>query len=227
MTRVLRILKLTILYLFIYSIVIVILFRFIPPPVTPLMLIRVGEQIFSGQNVRMKKDWESLDNISRFMPKAVIASEDQLFMKHNGFDIKSIKKAMQNNNKKGHKKVKGASTISQQVAKNVFLWPGRSWLRKGLEAYFTVLIELFWSKKRIIEVYVNVAEMGNGIYGAEAAALHYFNKPAQNLSQSQCAALAAILPNPRKWSPVNSTNYINRRKSWIRRNMARLPNPTF
>lgn len=204
-----------------------ILFRFIPPLITPLMIIRVVEQTFSSEKIRMKRDWESLDNISKSMPKAVIASEDQLFMTHNGFDIKSIKKAMSNNSKRGGKRVKGASTISQQVAKNVFLWPGRSWIRKGFEAYFTVLIELFWSKRRIIEVYVNVAEMGNGIYGTEAAALFYFKKGALNLTKSECASLAAILPNPRKWSPVHSSSYINRRKAWIKRNMARLPDPKF
>lgn len=191
------------------------------------MLFRTGEQLFTGQKIRLKRDWESLDDISKYMPLAVIASEDQLFMSHNGFDVKSIQKAIKNNNKKGKHKVRGASTISQQVAKNVFLWPGRSWVRKGFEAYFTVLIELFWSKKRIIEVYVNVAEMGNGIYGVEAAALYYFEKPALDLTKKQCAALAAILPNPRKWSPVNSTSYIKRRIAWIRRNMDRLPKPTF
>ena len=204
------------------SVITTLLYRFIPPPVTPLMLIRLVEQTFSADKVRLKKDWKSIDNISPKMAQAVIASEDQKFAEHFGFDFDAIEKAMKNNEKKRKKNIKGGSTISQQTAKNVFLWPGRSWVRKGLEAYFTVLIELLWNKERIMEVYLNEIEMGNGIYGAEAAAQFYFKKPASALTASQCALIAACLPNPRRWSPVKSNSYIQRKQSWILRNMGNL-----
>lgn len=219
LNKVFNILKRIILYFFAFSIIAVIVYRFIPPPFTPLMIIRLADQIAEGKSLKLKKDWESLDNISPNLPLAVMASEDQLFKEHHGFDLKSIKKAWESNNNKKKKKVRGGSTISQQVAKNVFLWPGRTWIRKGLEAYFTVLIEIFWSKKRIMEMYLNVAELGNGIYGAEAASEFYFKKPASKLTKNEAASLAAILPNPRKWSPTHTTAYIERRKAWIKRNM--------
>ena len=153
------------------------------------------------------------------MPLAVLCSEDQLFMEHNGFDMKAIEKALEYNDKKKGKKLRGGSTISQQTAKNVFLWQGRSWLRKGLEAYFTLLIEVMWSKERIMEVYLNVIEMGDGIYGTEAAAQEYFQKSAAKLTASQAALIAAVLPNPRKWSPANPTGYIKKKQQWILRQM--------
>ena len=165
----------------------------------------------------LKHDWEPIQNISKNLQLAVICSEDQNFLKHNGFDIIAIEKAYENN-KKG-KRIKGGSTISQQTAKNVFLWPQRSWFRKGLETYFTFLIELFWSKERIMEVYLNTIEMGNGIYGAEAAAQHWFKKPASKLSKEEASAIAAILPNPRKYKANPVTNYIASRKNWIMRQM--------
>jgi len=202
----------------------VILFRFVPPPVTPLMVIRFFEQLIdSKKEVRFKKDWESLENISPNLSLAVMASEDQLFLEHFGFDFEAIKKAYKHNNSKKKMKVtRGASTISQQVAKNVFLWPGRSWLRKGFEAYFTFMIELCWSKERIMEVYLNVIEMGDGIYGAEAASEYYFKKPASKLNRNEAALIAAVLPNPIRWSPVKPTPYILKRKEWIKRNMTYL-----
>lgn len=156
------------------------------------------------------------------MTLAVVASEDNRFLEHHGFDLEAIEKALDYNQKKKGKKVRGASTISQQTAKNVFLWPQRSWIRKGLEVYFTVLIEFVWGKKRIMEVYLNVAETGKGIYGVEMAAQQYFGKPASRLTRSESALLAAILPNPLKWNPANPTPYLRERKDWILWNMGNI-----
>jgi monofunctional glycosyltransferase len=221
--RIFVILRLLVLVFISWSIILVILFRFVPPPITPLMGIRFFEQLVdSKKEVRFKKDWESLENISPNLSLAVMASEDQLFLDHFGFDFEAIKKAYKHNSRKKTKVTRGASTISQQVAKNVFLWPGRSWLRKGFEVYFTFLIEVCWSKERIMEVYLNIIEMGNGIYGAEAASEYYFNKPASKLNRDQAALIAAVLPNPLRWSPVKPTPYILKRKEWIKRNMSYL-----
>jgi monofunctional biosynthetic peptidoglycan transglycosylase len=217
-----RIVKVLALFFLLFSIFTVIIYRFLPPPVTPLMVIRLFEQVADGKGMKLKKEWKPIEKISPHLIQAVIASEDQLFLEHYGFDFSAIKKAYESNNKKKKRPIKGASTISQQVAKNVFLWPGRSWVRKGFEVYFTFLIEIFWSKERILEVYLNVVEMGNGIYGAQSAAMYYYKKPAEKLNQDQAALLAAILPNPRRWSPVHPTEYIQKRKIWIRRNMANL-----
>lgn len=158
-----------------------------------------------------------MNHISKNMPQAVVAAEDQKFMDHNGFDWEAMKKAWENN-KKG-KRIKGASTISQQTAKNVFLWPGRNLIRKGLEAYFTFLIETIWSKERIMEVYLNVIEMGEGVYGIEAAAQTNFKKSAAKLNRNESALIAAVLPNPRRWSPARPTPYIQGRQVWILRQM--------
>lgn len=196
------------------SFISVLIFRFVPVPVTPLMLIRCGEQIFSGQELRLKHDWVSIDKISKNLPLAVVCSEDQNFMNHSGFDIEAINRSVEAS-KRGAKRLRGASTISQQTAKNVFLWPGRSWIRKGFEVYFTVLIEFVWSKERIMEVYLNSIEMGKGIYGAEAAANFYWNTSAQNLSRTQAATIAAILPNPRKYSANPPGPYVQERIGWI------------
>jgi monofunctional biosynthetic peptidoglycan transglycosylase len=209
------------------SIVTVIFYRFIPPPVTPLMMIRVGEQLFSDDKVTLKKDWVPLEEISPSLVKSVIASEDQKFGEHFGFDFEAIEKAREYNERKKGKRVKGASTISQQTAKNTFLWPDRSWIRKGFEVYFTFLIEVFWDKERIIEVYLNVIEMGDGIYGAEMAAQTYFHKSAGKLTRNESALIAACLPNPRKWSPAKPTSYINRKKSWIMRQVRMMEEPEF
>jgi monofunctional biosynthetic peptidoglycan transglycosylase len=211
-------------WFFIISIVSVILFRFIPIPITPTMLYLLGEQVFdSERKVVLKKDWESLSNISPNMKLAVIAAEDQLFYEHYGFDFAAIKKAIRNNEK--GKRLKGGSTISQQTAKNAFLLPHRSYIRKGLEAYFTMLIELLWSKDRIMEVYLNVIEFGNGVYGVEAAAQHFFKKPASKLSKDEAALLAAVLPNPIRFRVDNPSSYVQRRKNWIKRQIGRMGLP--
>ncbi|MDQ3192625.1 MAG: monofunctional biosynthetic peptidoglycan transglycosylase [Bacteroidota bacterium] len=206
--------------LFVFSILIVLLFKWVPVPITPLMLIRLTEKTIQGKEVKFNKDWESIDEISLHLPLAVVSSEDQRFLHHWGFDFESMEKAYESN-KKG-KKIRGASTISQQTAKNVFLWPGRNYLRKGLEVYFTGLIELLWSKERILEVYLNVIEMGDGIYGAQAASKIYFNKDAMAISAQQAALIAAILPNPRKYSALRPTPYIQGRQNWILRQMRNL-----
>ncbi|HSZ24951.1 MAG TPA: monofunctional biosynthetic peptidoglycan transglycosylase, partial [Cytophagaceae bacterium] len=195
-------LKRVILFFFLSSIGVTILYRFFNPPITYLMLQRVFEQWSNGKDAKMDKEWKQLGEISPSLPIAVVASEDQLFMEHWGFDFKSIEKAYENNQKKKRRTVRGASTISQQVAKNVFLWPGRSWIRKGLEVYFTLLIEVLWDKPRIMEVYLNVTEMGDGIYGVERASRNYFKRGANKVSRTQAALIAAILPNPRKYSAV-------------------------
>ena len=203
------------LWFFAISIGLVILYKWMPVPVTPLMVIRTVQQTVNGDEIVWKHDWEPIDNISKYLQLAVICSEDQNFLNHNGFDMKAIEKAIEYN-KKG-KRTRGASTISQQTAKNVFLWPHRSWLRKGLEVYFTFLIELIWSKERIMEVYLNSVEMGKGVYGAEAAAQYWFKKPASKLRKQEAAAIAAVLPNPLRYRAHPATNYIQGRKNWISR----------
>ena len=209
------------MWFFIISIGLTIIYRFVPVPITPLMVIRLVEQTFdSEKEVRLSKDWVPMSEISKHAPQAVFAAEDQKFLFHKGFDFEAMEKAWENN-KKG-KRIKGASTITQQTVKNVFLWPGRSYLRKGLEAYFTVLVELLWSKERIMEVYLNVIEMGDGIYGIEAASQTYYDKPAAKLNRSQAAMIAAVLPNPIRWNPIKPTGYIKGRQSWILRQMNNL-----
>ena len=183
---------------------------------------RLFEQKSGGKEMKLKKDWVNLKNISASLPLAVITSEDQKFEEHFGFDLEAIKKAEKYNERHKGKKVKGASTISQQTAKNVFLGPSRSWVRKGFEVYFTFLIEIFWSKERIMEVYLNEIEMGDGIYGVEAAAQNYFHKPAKQINNSEAALIAACLPNPRKWSPAKPTAYILRKKNWILSHMSKV-----
>jgi len=199
--------------LILFSIFMVLLYKWLPVPFTPLMAIRY----FENPEEEIRHSWVPRQDISRHLQLSVIASEDQNFVKHNGFDFEAIEKAIEDNQK--GKRVRGASTISQQTAKNVFLWPGRNWFRKGLEVYFTFLIETFWSKERILEVYLNSIEMGRGIYGAEAAAQHWFNKSAANLSIYEAAAIAAVLPNPREYKANPASNYINQRKNWIVRQM--------
>lgn len=205
---------------FVITITMVFLFRYVPAPITPLMVILYLDKSETHGKKNLHNKWEPLEKISPHLIEAVIASEDQLFLQHYGFDWDAIKSAFTINNQ-GHKKI-GASTISQQTAKNLFLWPERSWTRKALEAYFTVLIEVCWNKHRIIEMYLNIIEMGDGFYGAESAAQHYFGIPASKLSISQSALLAAILPNPRVWSPINPAPYVLRRQNWIIRQMDQL-----
>jgi monofunctional biosynthetic peptidoglycan transglycosylase len=213
------------LYFFIGSVALTIIYRFVPPPFTYLMIQRLVEQKMDGEDLKLRKDWVSIDKMSPYLVRAVIASEDQHFNEHWGFDIAALQKAYQHNQKS--KKVKGGSTISQQVAKNVFLWPGRSYFRKGLEAYFTILIEITWSKKRIMEIYLNEIEMGDGIYGAEAAAKKYFRKPAKDLSKRESALIAAVLPNPIRWTPANPNAYIQRRQYRILRAMRYVGKPEY
>ena len=195
-----------------------VVYRWLPVPVTPLMLIRCAEQKADGKAMVLKHDWVNLDEISPKLQLAVVCSEDQNYLKHYGFDFGAIEKAMKAND--AGKKLRGGSTISQQTAKNVFLWPGRSYIRKGFEVYFTLLIELFWSKERIMEVYLNSIEMGNGVYGAEAAAQYWFKKPAKKLSKDECAAITAILPNPRRYVANPPGTYISKRKEWVKQQMS-------
>jgi len=188
----------------------------IPPPITVLMVTR----LFEGEGLHVR--WRSLNRISPDLVDAVIAAEDARFCEHNGFDFEAIQDAIENNAEGG--RVRGGSTISQQTAKNVFLWPGRSWIRKGLEAGYTALIETFWSKRRIIEVYLNVAEMGPGVYGAEAASRYWFDKSASDLTRQEAARLAAILPNPREYRASSPGPYVRRRARAIQGNMAVIRN---
>lgn len=221
MKKVWKLLRVLLLLFFGSSIGAVILFRFVPVPVTPLMIIRaVNPQGTDTQKERERHwqhQWVSYDEISSWMPRAVVASEDGRFYEHHGFDFKEIKNAIDEG--KAGKRQRGASTISQQTAKNVFLWPGHSWVRKGLEAYFTVLIELFWSKERIMEVYLNSIEMGAGIYGVEAASQHYFGCTAKELSKPRAALIALCLPSPLKRDPAHPSSYMRRRQRTIMRYM--------
>lgn len=205
------------LWFFGLSVLSVIIFKWVPIPFTPLMITRIIEFKLNGNDAIYSHKWVSLDKISPNLQKAVIASEDGNFLLHSGFDFKAMRKALNNNNK--GRRLKGGSTISQQTAKNVFLWQGRSYLRKGLEAYFTVLIELIWGKERIMEVYLNSIEMGNGVYGAQEAARHWYSTTALNLTPKEAAGIAAILPNPRKFKASNSSSHISRRKDKIMRVM--------
>lgn len=197
------------------SVGLVFLYKYVPVPATPLMLIRYFEN--TDESKIWKHDWVSIDDMSKNMQLAVICSEDQKFLTHNGFDIEAIEKAYEYN--KQGKRLRGGSTISQQTAKNVFLWPERSWVRKGLESYFAFLIEIIWSKERILEVYLNSIEMGPNVYGVEAAAQHWFNKSAANLNAYEAAAIASILPNPRNYRANPASSYIQKRKQWIVRQM--------
>ncbi|SDW18890.1 monofunctional biosynthetic peptidoglycan transglycosylase [Aequorivita viscosa] len=192
----------------------VLVYKFVPVPYTALMAIR---SIEGDSKYETRHDWIPIEEISQNLQLAVICSEDQSFLSHNGFDRKAIEKALESNQK--GKKLRGGSTISQQTAKNVFLWPQRTWLRKGLEAYFTLLIETLWSKERILEVYLNSIEMGNGVFGAEAASQYWFKKPARNLSSQNAAAIAAILPSPQRYSANPPGPYVARRTQWIMKQM--------
>ena len=193
------------------------LLRVVPPPATPLMVIRGLQGMTAGKGFIIRKQWQPLATISPAMIRAVIAAEDQKFLHHFGFDFDAISKAYANNRDGGRRR--GGSTITQQTAKNVFLWPGGSYLRKGVEAYFTVLLELCWSKERIMEVYLNVAEFGPGVYGVESAARTYYQTAARQLTARQAAMLAAILPSPRQWNPARPTAYLVHRQRWILQQM--------
>ena len=211
--KIIRFFWLIILWFNIINFLIVLLFKFVPVPFTPLMGIRAIEHKEKNKEMVCSHEWVPIEEISLNLQKAVIASEDGRFLDHWGFDFEAMYKAYKNNSK--GKKLKGGSTISQQTAKNVFLWQGRSYVRKALEAYYTVLIEVIWGKKRIMEVYLNSIEMGDGVYGAEAAAKHWYRKDAASLTRYEAAGIAAILPSPRKYKASNSSSYINRRKARI------------
>ncbi len=212
----LRILKKIFIFLLISHLSYIVLIRFVDPPITITQI----TSIIEGNG--FKRTHISLDQMSMASKLAVIASEDQLFPDHNGFDLKGIKKALAFNKKKKGKKIRGASTISQQVAKNVFLWQGRSWFRKGLEVYFTFMIELVWNKKRILEVYLNEAEMGKGVFGIEAAARKYYKKPASKLTRTEAAMIAASLPNPVRYTVKPVSTYVSRKYPWVLRQMNNL-----
>lgn len=210
-----RILKKIFLILFFGQFIYIILLKWIDPPIT---LTQLGS-VLTGEG--LKRDYVDYDEMSPNIKLAVMSSEDQVFPDHNGFDFKSIKKAMAYNEKKPGR-VRGASTISQQVAKNVFLWQGRSWFRKGLEVYFTFMIEQIWGKQRILEMYLNVAEMGKGIYGVEAASRAYFKKPAKSLTRYEAAQIASALPNPVRYTVKPVSRYVSIRSQWVLRQMANL-----
>lgn len=203
------------------SVLSVLVYRWVPVYVTPLMLIRCGESIIDGKTPAIHHRWVPLEEMSKYMPVAVIASEDANFLSHHGFDLDAIRSAAKDM-KKG-KRRRGASTISQQTAKNVFLTPSSTWLRKGLEAYFTVLIELLWSKERIMEVYLNSIEMGPQIYGVEAVAIRHFGCQASELTRANCALIAATLPNPLKFSSLKPSRYMRKRQKQIEHEMRFVP----
>jgi len=206
-------------WLFIAQLFYIVLLKWVNPPITLTQL----SSWISGHG--LKRDYVGRNSISPNIKLAVISSEDQLFPDHHGFDWKSIKKAMAYNKRKPGR-IRGASTISQQVAKNVFLWQGRSWIRKGLETYFTFMIELIWGKKRILEVYLNVIETGNGIFGIEMASQIYFNKPAKNLTRQEAAMITACLPNPKRLKVRPLSNYVASRSRWVMQQMSFLePDP--
>ena len=216
-----KILRWSIGLFFASSLLAVIVYKWVPVPVTPLMLIRCCQQMSKGEKIRLKFHWVKLDEeITPELALAVVASEDQKFLSHNGFDLDAISLAWEE--RVEGKRKRGASTISQQTAKNVFLWPGGGWFRKGLAAYFTILIELIWDKHRIMEVYLNVIEMGDGIYGADALAWQHFGRSADRLTRANCALIAATLPNPLKYSSKNPSKYMLRRQTQIMQQMKNL-----
>jgi len=209
-----RVIKRVLIFLFFFQLFYILLLKWVNPPIT---LTQLGS-VFRGEG--LKRDYTGMKNISPYAKLAVICSEDQLFPDHDGFDFKSIEKAMKHNQKS--KSLHGASTISQQVAKNVFLWQGRSWIRKAMEIYFTFMIEWIWGKKRILEMYLNVSEMGKGVYGIEAAAHYYFSKPAKNLSRQEAAEIAGCLPNPKVFTIKPLSKHVAGRYPWILVQMSHL-----
>jgi monofunctional biosynthetic peptidoglycan transglycosylase len=202
--------------LIVVSLAWVVTYRYVSPPITGMMLYKWWKQ----ENYSIDYRWKSIEEVDSSVPLAFISSEDQKFLDHNGFDVEAIKKAIESN--KESKKVRGASTISQQVAKNVFLLPTKSYLRKGLEVYFTFLIELVWGKERIMEVYINVVELGEGVYGVEAAGQKYFKKSAKNLSRQNAALIATALPNPLIYKLKSPSGYMHKRSNWVLRQMNNL-----
>ena len=204
-----------------FSVLQVLVLRFIDPPVSTVMLWRQGEALAERDRAyRLHYQWRDLEQMAPSLPISLVAAEDQRFPLHNGFDLQAIEKARDHNAKGG--RLRGASTISQQVAKNLFLWQGRSWVRKGLEVWYTMLIEALWPKSRILEVYANIAEFGDGIYGAQAAARQFWNKDAARLTPAESARLAAVLPSPRRYNAARPGAYVQRRAGWIQRQARQL-----
>ncbi|HEX6791261.1 MAG TPA: monofunctional biosynthetic peptidoglycan transglycosylase [Candidatus Krumholzibacteria bacterium] len=217
-----RVILWTMIAALLVSVIPVFALRWIDPPTTAFMLARRTEGLVNPKRrVTIQYDWQDIRHISRNAQLAMIAAEDQKFLEHEGFDIEAIEKAMEANHRRNGR-IRGASTISQQVAKNLFLWKGRSWLRKGIEAGYTVLIETLWPKRRILEVYLNIAEFGDGVYGVGAASPEFFGKPAAKLSRHEAALLAAVLPNPKRMHADKPSRYVERRAWWIERQMMRL-----
>ena len=216
MRRVLAWIFRLVLGLVVGSVVLVVLFRVVRPPMTSLMLIRTGEALAAGRPPAMTHDWIALADVSPAVLRAVIAAEDARFFEHAGIDLDALWRAYAYNERHGGRELRGGSTITMQCARNVFLWPGRTYVRKAFEAYFAVLLELLWGKRRILEVYVNVVEWGNGVYGVAAAARRAFGVPASSLTAEQAALLAAVLPNPRRWNPAAPTRYVVGRAAQIR-----------
>ncbi|HTI90339.1 MAG TPA: monofunctional biosynthetic peptidoglycan transglycosylase [Puia sp.] len=209
-----RVIKRVFIFLFFFQLFYLLLLKWVNPPITLTQL----SSFLCGDG--LKRSYVDMKNISPYARLAVICGEDQLFPDHDGFDFKSIEKAMKHNQKS--KSLRGASTISQQVAKNVFLWQGRSWIRKGLEVYFTFMIEWIWGKRRILEMYLNVSEMGKGVYGIEAASHFYFNKPAKTLTRQEAARIAACLPNPKIFTIKPLSAHVASRAAWIQGQMGNL-----
>lgn len=224
--RLLRLLALLLLGAVVLSWLVVLLLRFIPPRTSAVMVERqVSAWIHGEDDFHLRQHWVPMAEISPYVPLAMVAGEDQKFPFHHGFDLDSIHAAIDAAD--DGKRLRGASTISQQTAKNLFLWNGRSFFRKGLEAYFTVLIEWTWPKQRILEVYMNIAELGNGIYGVGAASEAYFHTPPARLSEAQAARLAAVLPSPRRMHADHPSAYVVRRANWIQRQMKQLGGPAY
>ena len=212
--------------LVLFSVLQVLVLRFVDPPFSMVMAAdQAGRWIHGPDRSLVAYDWVDHGQMAACLPISLVAAEDQQFPFHRGFDLDAIAKARRHNERAG--KVRGASTISQQVAKNLFLWQGRSWLRKGLEAWYTALIELFWPKQRIIEMYANIAEFGPGVYGAQAASRRFFGRDAARLSAGQCARLAAVLPSPRRYNAATPGPYVQRRAAWIQRQVRQLGGPGY
>ncbi|MGH8506242.1 MAG: monofunctional biosynthetic peptidoglycan transglycosylase [Stenotrophobium sp.] len=216
-----RILLITVLALFLLSALPVVVFRWLPVPISAFILEqRIDNLIDSKKHSPVEYDWVPMEKISRWAGLAVVAAEDQKFPYHHGFDVEAIEDAREHN--LTHRRKRGASTISQQTAKNLFLWPSRTWLRKGVEAYYTVLLETLWPKQRILEVYLNIAQFGPNTYGVEAAAHRYWHKSASQLSPGECALLAAVLPNPDRFRAGAPSLYVQTRADWIQQQMNQL-----
>lgn len=219
MKKLINLLFSTILWVFVASVFYVVILKYVNPPITPIIAIRAFENITEAELTGIHKKWVSYQEVNPYMYQAIIGAEDARFKSHSGIDWRAVRDAQNYNKRNAGKKKRGASTVTMQTAKNTFLNHSRNFIRKGFEAYFTYMIEAIWGKKRIVEMYVNVVEFGDGIYGVEAGSRKFFNKSALELTRREAALMAAVLPNPRRWSPAKPTSYINKRVNWI---MARM-----